>query len=56
MGQSSIKVRRNQSVPDDYLEAVFDAINSLGKFESGKMNGEPKKRNIEHRHKISCSA
>ena len=38
----SIKVWRNQSVPDDYMEAAFEAIKSLGKFEPGKMNGKPK--------------
>lgn len=40
---TSIKVIRNQSVPDDYLIVAIDAIKKLGKFEPGKMNGIPKK-------------
>lgn len=40
---NSIKVLRNTSVPDDYLNAAIEAIKKLGKFEPGKMNGIPKK-------------
>ena len=40
---TSIKVIRNNSVPEDYLRAAIDAIKKLGKFEPGKMNGIPKK-------------
>ncbi len=40
---SSIKVIRNMSVPEDYLDSAIEAIKSLRKFEPGKMNGIPKK-------------
>lgn len=40
---SSIKVLRNRSVPDDYMKVAIEAIKKLGKFEPGKMNGEPKR-------------
>lgn len=40
---NSIKVIVNGSVPDDYLKTAIEAINKLGKFEPGKMNGIPKK-------------
>ena len=40
---NSIKVIRNRSVPEDYLDAAIEAIKSLGKFEPGKMNGIPQK-------------
>lgn len=40
---NSIKVIRNRSVPEDYLEAAIEAIKDLGKFEPGKMNGTPQK-------------
>ena len=39
---TSIRVIRNKSVPDDYLNAAIEAIKNLGKFEPGKMNGIPK--------------
>lgn len=39
---NSIKIIRNRSVPDDYMNAAIEAIKGLGKFEPGKMNGEPK--------------
>ncbi|MCM1071812.1 MAG: energy transducer TonB [[Clostridium] fimetarium] len=39
---NSIKVIRNRSVPDDYMNAAIEAIKGLGKFEPGKMNGTPK--------------
>ena len=39
---TSIKVIRNKSVPDDYLNAAIEAIKNLGKFEPGKTNGTPK--------------
>lgn len=39
---NSIKVKRNRSVPDDYMNAAIDAIKNLGKFEPGKLNGTPK--------------
>jgi len=40
---NSIKVMRNRSVPEDYMDAAIEAIKSLGKFEPGKLNGIPKK-------------
>lgn len=40
---NSIKVIRNLSVPDDYLDAAIEAIKGLGRFEPGKLNGIPKK-------------
>ncbi|WP_289744575.1 energy transducer TonB [uncultured Duncaniella sp.] len=45
---NSIKLWRNRSVPEDYINAAVEAIKSLGKFEPGKLNGIPKKvtRNI----------
>ena len=39
---NSIKIMRNRSVPDDYMNAAIEAIKGLGKFEPGKMNGIPK--------------
>lgn len=39
--QNSIKVIRNRSVPDDYMNAAIEAIKSLGKFEPGKLSGTP---------------
>lgn len=39
---NTIKVERNWSVPDDYLNAAIEAIKKLGKFEPGKFNGTPK--------------
>jgi len=38
---NSIKIMRNRSVPEDYMDAAIDAIKKLGKFEPGKMNGVP---------------
>lgn len=38
---NSIKVIRNRSVPDDYMNAAIEAIKSLGKFEPGKISGTP---------------
>ena len=40
---NSIKVIRNNSVPEDYLNAAIEAIKNLSKFEPGKMNGVPKR-------------
>ena len=40
---NSIKLMRNRSVPDDYINAAVEAIKGLGKFEPGKFNGIPKK-------------
>lgn len=39
---NSIKVIRNWSVPDDYLNTAIEAIKKLGKFEPGKQLGKPK--------------
>lgn len=39
---NSIKIVRNKSVPDDYMNAAIEAIKGLGEFEPGKMNGTPK--------------
>ena len=39
----SIKVIRNNSVPDDYLKSAIEAIKKLGKFEPGKQLGTPKR-------------
>lgn len=38
---NSIKILRNRSVPEDYMDAAIEAIKKLGKFEPGKMNGVP---------------
>ena len=38
---NSIKIVRNKSVPEDYMDAAIEAIKNLGKFEPGKMNGTP---------------
>lgn len=38
---NSIKVERNRSVPQEYMDAAIEAIKKLGKFEPGKMNGTP---------------
>lgn len=40
---NSIKLWRNRSVPEEYINAAIEAIKSLGKFEPGKLNGIPKK-------------
>ena len=40
---NSIKLWRNWSVPEDYINAAVEAIKSLGKFEPGKFEGTPKK-------------
>ena len=40
---NSIKVMRNRSVPEDYLNAAIEAIKTLGPFEPGKMNNIPQK-------------
>ena len=40
---NSIKLWRNKSVPEEYINAAIEAIKSLGKFEPGKLNGIPKK-------------
>lgn len=40
---NSIKLVRNKSVPEDYIKAAIEAIKGLGKFEPGKMDGQPKK-------------
>ncbi|RXE69148.1 hypothetical protein ED352_12945 [Muribaculaceae bacterium Isolate-002 (NCI)] len=40
---NSIKILRNKSVPEDYMDAAIEAIKKLGKFEPGKINGVPKK-------------
>ena len=40
---NSIKIVRNKSVPEDYMNAAIEAIKKLGKFEPAKMNGIPKK-------------
>ncbi len=37
----SIKILKNKSVPEDYMEAAIEAIKKLGKFEPGKMSGTP---------------
>lgn len=38
---NSIKVIRNKSVSDDYMNVAIEAIKHLGEFEPGKMNGTP---------------
>lgn len=38
---NSIRIIRNKSVPEDYMNAAIEAIKLLGKFEPGKMNGTP---------------
>lgn len=38
---NSIKVIRNKSVPEDYLNAAMEAIKLFGRFEPGKLNGTP---------------
>ena len=40
---NSIKLWRNRSVPEEYINAAIEAIKSLGKFEPGKLNGIPVK-------------
>lgn len=40
---NSIKLWRNRSVPEEYINAAVEAIKSLGKFEPGKLNGIPVK-------------
>ena len=42
---NSIKIIRNLSVPDDYMNVAIEAIKGLGKFEPGKFNGETKNVN-----------
>ncbi|MBD5268312.1 MAG: hypothetical protein HDS45_01760 [Bacteroides sp.] len=37
----SIKLVRNTSLPDEYVNAAKEAIEHLGKFTSGEMNGTP---------------
>lgn len=39
----TIKVIRNRSVPEDYIDAAIEAIKKLGRFEPGKLNGTPKR-------------
>lgn len=38
---NSIKIIRNRSIPEDYMNAAIGAIKKLGKFEPGKINGSP---------------
>ena len=40
---NSIKIVRNKSVPEDYMNTAIEAIKKLGKFEPAKMNDIPKK-------------
>ncbi len=40
---NSIKLWRNRSVPEEYINAAVEAIKRLGKFEPGKLNGIPVK-------------
>ena len=42
---NSIKVVRNKSVPEDYMEAAIKAIKNLGAYEPGKINLIHKKVN-----------
>ena len=37
----TIKLVRNTSLPEEYVNAAKEAIKHLGKFTSGKMNGTP---------------
>ena len=39
----TIKLVRNTSLPEEYVNAAKEAIKKLGKFEPGKMNGTPQK-------------
>ena len=40
---NSIKLIRNGSAPEDYINAAIQAIKCLGKFEPAKFNNVPKK-------------
>lgn len=40
---NSIKLVRNWSLPEDYINAAVEAIKGLGKFEPGKFEGIPKR-------------
>lgn len=40
---NSIKLDRNWSLPEDYINAAVEAIKGLGKFEPGKFEGVPKR-------------
>lgn len=40
---NSIKLERNWSLPEDYINAAVEAIKGLGKFEPGKFEGVPKR-------------
>ena len=40
---NSIKLQRNWSLPEDYINAAVEAIKGLGKFEPGKFEGVPKR-------------
>lgn len=40
---NSIKLVRNWSLPEDYINTAVEAIKGLGKFEPGKLNGVPKR-------------
>lgn len=38
---NSIQIVRNNSVPEEYMDAAIEAIKNLGNFEPGKTNGTP---------------
>lgn len=40
---NSIRLERNRSLPEDYINAVVEAIKSLGKFEPGRFDGVPRR-------------